>query len=165
MDSEAVMEVLRDPVARRLLESPALVHLAYTGVDDAPRVVPIGYVWTGSTFVMCTATAAPKVRALQRDPRVALTIDTGVDQQPPNILLVRGAASVEIVDGIPDEFLAASRKGIPDEQWSDFENQVRSFYPAMARISVTPLWAKVLDFETRLPIAVEQLAKAKPPNT
>jgi hypothetical protein len=165
VDSEAVMEVLRDPVARRLLESPVLTHLAYTGVDGAPRVVPIGYVWTGSTFVMCTATTAPKVGALERDPRVALTIDTGVERQPPNILLVRGVASVDIVDGIPDEFLAASRKGMPEEQWSDFESQVRSFYPAMARISVTPEWAKVLDFETRLPIAVEQLAKAQTPNT
>jgi Pyridoxamine 5'-phosphate oxidase len=165
VDSEAVMEVLRDPVARRLLESPLLTHLAYNGIDGTPRVVPIGYIWTGSTFVMCTAMVAPKVRSLQRDPRVALTIDTGVDKQPPNMLLVRGVASVEIVEGIPDEFLAASRKGLPEEQWSDFENQVRSFYPAMARISVTPQWAKVLDFETRLPIAVEQLAKAKPPTT
>jgi hypothetical protein len=27
----------------------------------------------------------------------------------------------------------------------------------MARISITPEWAKVLDFQTRLPSAVEQL--------
>jgi len=153
--SDEVMHVMSDPVAQRLLHSPLLARLAYNGADGTPRVIPIGYVWTGWSFVMCTAHIAPKVRSLQRDPRVALEIDN--ETQPPNILLVRGSADVEIVDGVPDEFLAASRKSIPDEMWSAFEEQVRSLYPAMARISITPHWAKVLDFETRVPIAVERL--------
>jgi hypothetical protein len=83
------------------------------------------------------------VRALRRDPRVALTIDT--DSQPPNVLLVRGVVTVEIVDGVPGEYLAASQKGLPRDQWAAFEQAVRSTYPAMARISMTPQWAKVLD--------------------
>lgn len=35
----------------------------------------------------------------------------------------------------------------------------------VARIAITPYWAKLLDFETRLPIALEQLLgnKADPP--
>ena len=159
METDEVAQVLRDPVAVRLMESPLLARLAYNGVDGAPRVVPIGYVWTGSALVMCTATMAPKVRALQKDPRVALEVDT--ETQPPNILLVRGVASVEIVDGVPDEFLAASRKAVPEEGWSDFEDQSRAMYPAMARISVTPHWAKVIDFEKRMPVAVERLIAAK----
>jgi hypothetical protein len=101
---------------------------------------------------------------LQHDPRVALTVDTGTDRQPPHVLLVRGEASVDIVDGVPDEFLAASRRGLPEAQWSQFEKSARSTYPAMARISVIPRWAKVLDFETRLPVAVEQLANDKRPS-
>ena len=157
MDSSEVAQVLRDPVAVRLLESPLLARLAYNGVDGAPRVVPIGYVWTGSAIVMCTATEAPKVRALQKDPRVAFEVDTGTEMQPPNILLVRGEASVEIVDGVPDEFLTSSRKGLPEESWADFEAQSRAMYPAMARISVTPRWAKVIDFEKRFPVAVHEL--------
>jgi hypothetical protein len=82
---------------------------------------------------------------------------------PPNILLVRGTAEIEIVDGIPDEFLAASHKAVPEQQWGAFEEQVRALYPAMARISITPRWAKVLDFETRVPIAVERLARGDHP--
>jgi hypothetical protein len=155
MDNETVMRVLADPVAERLLASPLLARLAYTGIDGAPRVVPTGYVWTSAKLIICTATEAPKVRALRRDPRVAITVDT--DAQPPNILLVRGTASVEIVEGIPVEYLEASRKYMPDEMWSDFETQVRSLYPAMARITITPTWAKVIDFETRVPIALERL--------
>jgi hypothetical protein len=84
-----------------------------------------------------------------------MTIDT--DTQPPHTLLVRGTASIEIVDGVPDEYLEASRKALPPEQWSAFEDQVRSVYPQMARITIQPEWAKLLDFETRLPSAVEEL--------
>jgi hypothetical protein len=162
MDNTEVMQVMNDPVSQRLLHSPLLARLAYNGRDGAPRVVPVGYIWTGSTLITCTATEAPKVRSLQRDPRVALTVDT--ESQPPNVLLVRGAASIDIVDGVPDEFLEASRKAIPEAQWPDFEAQVRALYPAMARITITPRWAKVLDFETRVPVAVERLATRDQPN-
>ena len=65
---------------------------------------------------------------------------------------------MEIVQGIPEEFLAASRKAIPEAQWEEFEQSVRATYAGMARITVTPHWAKILDFETRLPVAVERLA-------
>jgi hypothetical protein len=154
-----VAAVLAGPVAQRMLGSPLLARIAYNGLDGAPRVVPIGYVWTGAVFVMCTATEAPKVRALRRDPNVALTIDT--EDQPPNILLVRGTAQVEVVDGVPEEFLAASAKGIPHAQWSGFEAQTRATYPAMARITVTPAWAKLIDFERTLPQAVQHLADGR----
>jgi hypothetical protein len=36
---------------------------------------------------------------------------------------------------------------------------VRSLYEQMARISIAPEWAKVLDFQTRLPSVVEELVK------
>ena len=157
MQRETVIAVLADPLAQELLHSPLLARLGYNGPDGAPRVVPIGYLWNGSAFVVCTATMAPKVRALELNPKVALSIDT--DTLPPHVLLVRGTAGVEIVDGIPDEFLEASHKAVPQDQWSQFEAQVRSLYPQMARITIEPDWAKLLDFETRLPIALEQLVK------
>ena len=153
-----VSQVLNDPVARRLLTTGAMARLAYNSPDGSPRVVPIGFLWRSAALVMCTATDAPKVKALERDPRVAVTIDTDA---PLSALLVRGVASVEIVDGIPDEYLEASHRGLPEERWSQFEEDVRALYPAMARISVSPRWAKVLDFETRLPSAVERLMAAQ----
>jgi hypothetical protein len=162
MNSVEVAHVLQDPVAQRLFDTEGKAHLAYNGPDGTPRVVPIGFLWNGVAFVMCTATEAPKVRALQEDARVALTVE--IDAQPPNLVLVRGEAHVEIVDGVPDEYLAASRKGVPKDQWAEFEKNVRSLYPAMARISVTPRWAKVFDFETRMPIAVERLMAQSTPS-
>ena len=162
MQHETVMNVLSDPLAQELLHSPLLARLGYIGADGAPRVVPVGYVWNGSTFIVCTAMQAPKVRALASNAKVSLSIDTGTDAQPPHVLLVRGTATVEIVDGVPNEFLEASDKSLPRDQWSQFEAQVRSIYPQMARITIEPEWAKLLDFETRLPIAVEWLVSGEP---
>jgi hypothetical protein len=159
MEHETMMKVLTGPLAEEMLHSPLLARLGYNGLDGSPRVIPIGYLWNRTSFIMCTATMAPKVRALTANPKVALTIDT--DTSPPHILLVRGTASIDIVDGIPDEFLEASRKVIPPEQWSAFEEQCRATYPQMARIAIQPEWAKLIDFETTLPSAVEKLISAK----
>lgn len=161
MDRESVAKVLAIPLAQELLRSSVLCRLAYIGKDGYPRAIPIGYLWKDGKFVVCTATNAAKVRALESNPRVALTIDT--ETHPPHILLVRGTARLEVVDGIPDEYLEASRKYIPQEQLSDFEAQVRGLYPKMARISITPEWAKLIDFETTLPSAVEELVGQRRP--
>jgi hypothetical protein len=154
MDKQATERVLATPLAQELLHAP-LAHLAYIGRDRYPRVIPTGFVWKGGRFVVCTAENAPKVRSLQSNPRVALTIDT--QTQPPHILHVRGTATTEIVDGVPEEYLEASHKGIPRDQWEGFDAQVRGLYPRMARISITPEWAKLIDFETTMPQAIEEL--------
>jgi len=161
MDASDVTRMLHDPIAQELLRSPLLIHLAYCGVDGSPRDVPVGGIWNGRAYVVCTAANAPKVAALRKNPKVAFSITTESDVQPPHVLLVRGTAGLEIVDGVPGEFLEASRKSLPQEQWEAFETQSRGLYPQMARISILPTWAKVLDFETRLPQAVEELLRAR----
>ena len=158
MDQEKVIQVLNDPLGQDLLHTN-LVRLAYIGGDGYPRVIPIGFYWNGAQIIICTATSAPKVRSLANNPKVALTIDTNT--QPPHVLLVRGTAHIEVVDGVPFEYLEASKKGIPEQQWNSFEAQVRALYKQMARIAITPEWAKLFDFETRLPDFLEQLAGRK----
>jgi hypothetical protein len=63
------------------------------------------------------------------------------------------------VDGIPDEYLEAnSSYRMTPEQRAEWEQGVRSLYrDGMVRIVVTPTWAKLIDFETTLPSAVEEL--------
>jgi Pyridoxamine 5'-phosphate oxidase len=160
MDRQAALRILTTPLAQELLHSELLARLAYVGPDGYPRVIPIGYIWKDGRFVVCTAWNAPKVKALQSNPRVALTIDT--QTQPPHILLVRGSAGLEKVDGVPDEYLEASRKYVPRQQWSAFETQVRGLYDQMARINITAEWAKLIDFESTLPSAVEELVNRLP---
>ena len=125
-----------------------------------PRNVPIGFTWNGSEIVVCTAKNAPKLPALRKNPTVALTIDTEV--HPPKIFLIRGRAELDVVDGIPDEYLAASGTyEMTPEQRVDWEAEVRSLYDGMVRIVVTPTWAKLIDFETTLPSGVRGVLEVR----
>ena len=108
---------------------------------------------------MATAPKAAKVAALRRNPKVALTIDTSAF--PPKVLLLRGTAEVTIVKGVPEGYLRAGRKVMTEEQYPGWVTGVQSLYDEMAVITVTLTGAKLLDFETTLPKAVEDLIQEK----
>jgi hypothetical protein len=159
MNQAEIRELMNDRVAQKLIQAPVHARLAYTAKDGSPRVIPIGYIWTGDVFVMASPPNAPKVKALSADPKVALTIDT--EDFPPNILLVRGEAGLETVDGVPDEFIESARRFVGDERMPEWEAGARGLYKQMVLIRITPTWAKIIDFETRLPKYVEELIKAQ----
>ena len=142
---DAAIADLGDPGAVRLLEHEALARLGYTGPDGFPRVIPIGFLWRDGRIIVCTATIAPKVRALSARPHVALTIDND-NAAASKALAVRGVAAIDIVDGVPEEYLAATAKGFTADQHREFETHVRSVYKQMARISIEPRWARYYDF-------------------
>ena len=159
MQANEITEVLNRPYSKELL-ARALTRLAYVARDGTPRTVPIAFVWNGSEIVMCTTKNAPKLAALRKNSSVALTIDTEV--HPPKILLVRGRAELDVVDGIPDEFLKLNGTyTMTPEQRVEWEAEVRSLYDGMVRIVVTPTWAKLIDFETTLPSPVEELIRQR----
>ncbi|HEU0164029.1 MAG TPA: pyridoxamine 5'-phosphate oxidase family protein [Thermomicrobiales bacterium] len=158
MNQADVLAVLNDPVSRRLIDSSNPVRLAYTGKDGFPRVVPLAFHWNGSQFVIGTIPGSAKTGTLAVNPKVAMTIYTTAF--PPNVLLVRGTASLELVDGVPDEYIEANRKQIPAGMFPEWQNGVRHLYKEMVLIKVTPEWAKVMDFETRLPRSVEKAVRA-----
>jgi hypothetical protein len=152
-------EVLNRPISRELLARD-LTRLAYVAKDGTPRTIPIAFSWNGSEIVMCTPKNAQKLAALRHNPMVALTIDTEV--HPPKILLIRGRAELDVVEGIPDEYLEAnSTYEMTPEQRVEWEAEVRSLYDGMVRVVVTPTWAKLIDFDTTLPSAVEELYRQR----
>lgn len=154
-----VAEVLNKPISQELLNRD-LARLAYVAPDGTPRVVPIAITWNGTEVVMCTSTNAPKLASLRRNPAVALTIDTEV--HPPKILLLRGEAVLDEVEGIPDEYLQMNGTyEMTPEQRVEWETEVRSLYDSMVRIVVTPTWAKLIDFHETLPTAVEELVRRR----
>lgn len=158
MNSHDVFEVLAKPLSLQLLGSSIPARFAYTGLDGDPRVIPIGFLWTGGQVRLYTVPTSAKVKALEANPRVAITIDT--QAFPPNVLLIRGAATLELVEGVPDGYVEASRRLVGAEQMPAWEAGVRALYQRMVVITVTPDWAKLLDFETSLPKAVEDLITA-----
>jgi hypothetical protein len=157
---DEITEVLNRPISQELLARD-VTRLAYVAKDGTPRTVPIGFTWNGAQIVMCTPPNAPKLRSLSENPMVALTIDTEV--HPPKILLIRGRAELDFVDGIPAEYLkATSTYVMTPEQRVEWEAEVRSLYAdGMVRIVVTPTWAKLIDFESNLPTPVEELVRQR----
>ena len=160
MEQHEITEILDRPISRELLARD-VTRLAYVAKDGTPRNVPIAFTWNGEQIVLCTSKNAPKLHSLRANPAVALTIDTEV--HPPKILLLRGSAELDPVDDIPEEFLQMNGTyEMTAEQRVEWEAEVRSLYhDGMVRIVITPTWAKLIDFETTLPSAVEELAKQR----
>lgn len=157
--TDPVAEVLAKPLSKEMLARD-ICRLAYVAKDGTPRAIPIAFTWNGTELVLCTPPNAPKLVSLRRNPTVALTIDTEV--HPPVILLLRGEAVLDEVDGIPDEYLQMNGSyEMTPEQRVEWEAEVRSLYPSMVRIVVTPTWAKLIDFEETLPTAVQELVERR----
>ena len=151
--------LLDDPVAQRLLQSPAPARLAYVWSDGTPRVVPIGFQWTGEEVVLGTPVDAPKVDVLRERPEVAITIDT--DTFPYKVLLIRGRATIEVVDGVVPEYVQMSRRCLGEEGARAWLAQLEALKVSqMARIGIRPEWVGIIDFETRFPSAVERAMEA-----
>ena len=159
MTDEEIAEVLAKPYAQQLLDGPEPARMAYIGLDGDPRVIPIGFWTEDERIVMATVPKSAKVAALQRNPKVALTIDQG--SFAPKELLIRGTAVVALTPGIPDGYLTAGHKVMTDDQYPQWVSGVQALYDEMAIITITPTWAKLLDFETTIPKAVEDLIKEK----
>jgi hypothetical protein len=147
----ADLTVLEDPVARELLTSRQMARLAYTWRDGSPRVVPIAFHWTGEDVVMGTPVRAPKLKALADGTEVAVTID---DERswPYKALLIRGTVQVDMLDDLAPEYEAAIKRYLGDEAAEGWLAGLRG--QPMARLSVRPSWARVLDFVTRFPSAL-----------
>src|SRR3982750_1589003 len=167
MQPNEINEVLDRPLSQELLARD-LTRLAYVAKDGTPRSIPIAFTWNGTEIVMCTSKNAPKLRALWENPAVALTTATkghppsDTEVHPPKILLIRGRAELDVVAGIPQEYLQMNGSyQMTPEQRVEWEAEVRSLYDGMVRIVVTPTWAKLIDFDTTLPSAVEELVRKR----
>ena len=147
------LALLDDPVAQRLLQSPIPAQLAYNWHDGTPRVVPIWFHWDGEELVMAGPPDAPKVEALRRNPKVAVSIDDA-SSWPYKVLLIRGTARVDIVEGVAPEYAACAERYFGPEQGRAWVGGVSQTVDRMSRVAVRPEWVGILDFETRFPQAL-----------
>lgn len=87
-----------------------------------------------------------------------MTLDEGSTSAEAKSVLLRGVATLETVDGIPDEYIAAQRKSLDAEQTDAFRRAVEATYDQMVRISIQPRWARFYDFGAgRLPAFLAEL--------
>lgn len=148
------VSLLDNPTAQELLQSTNPARLAYNWTDGTPRVIPIWFHWNGKEIVLGTPPGAPKLKALAQNPKVALTIDGNT--YPYKVLLIRGTAQVEMLDGVVPEYAASAKRYFGQEQGQAWVGQVGNMVSEMARIVVQPEWVGILDFEQRFPSAIER---------
>jgi hypothetical protein len=144
--------LLQHPASQELLQSKIPARLAYVWTDGTPRVIPIWFHWNGHDIVMATPPKAPKLKALEKNPKVSLTIDDNTF--PHKVLLIRGTARMEPVDGIVPEYATAAGRYFPPELAQAWLGQLRTLVSSMVRITITPEWVGLLDFQTRFPSAL-----------
>ena len=146
------LSLLEHPVSRELLQSKIPARLAYTWTDGTPRVVPIWFHWNGSEIVMGTPPKAPKLKALSKNPKVALTIDN--NEFPHKVLLIRGTTRLEPLPGIVPEYAIAAERYFGREGGQAWVRQLTTMVSGMVRLTVTPEWVGLLDFQKRFPSAL-----------
>jgi PPOX class probable F420-dependent enzyme len=82
-----------------LLERPTFAHVATVGPNGEPQNNPVWFDWDGERISFSQTTGRQKVRNVQREPRVALSI---IDPDNPyRYLEIRGV--VERIDPDPDK--------------------------------------------------------------
>jgi hypothetical protein len=150
------LRLLETDIAKRLLTSTIPARFAYVAADGTPRIVSTWCHWTGEALVMPTFVSAPHVRhaaarlhALRARPDVAVSIDT--ETFPPEVLLIRGRASITEADGVVPEYAMAARRYMGEEAAAAYLAQIDQPGTRMARVELRPSWVGIVDFQTRLP--------------
>jgi len=146
------LALLEHPFSKELLVSQIPARLAYVWMDGTPRVVPIWFHWNGKEVVMASPPKAPKLKALAKNPKVAITIDNNTF--PHKVLSIRGSVRLQTLNEIVPEYIAASERYFGSEQGEAWVNQLRGMVSSMVRITMTPEWVALLDFQTRFPSAL-----------
>jgi len=146
------LSLLQHPAAQELLQSKIPARLAYVWMDGTPRVVPIWFHWNGKEIVMASPPKAPKLKALGKNRKVSLTIDDNTF--PHKVLMIRGTARLETVQGIAPEYVACAGRYFDAATAKAWMDQLRGMVSSMVRITITPEWVGLLDFQTRFPSAL-----------
>jgi len=146
------LALLQHPASQELLASKIPARLAYIATDGTPRVIPIWFHWNGKEIVMGTPPKAPKLKALAKNPRVSLTIDG--NDFPHKVLLIRGSARLEPVNGVVPEYAMAADRYFGPEKGKAWVDGLAKMISSMVRVTVTPDWVGLLDFKTRFPSAL-----------
>jgi PPOX class probable F420-dependent enzyme len=83
-------------VAERLLDD-RLIWLTTVAADGMPQPSPVWFLWDGATILIYSQSDKPKLRHIQRSPKVALNFDG--NGQGGDIVIITGEAEVD--EGAP----------------------------------------------------------------
>lgn len=109
------------------LREPRIAKLVTLYSDGRPTAVPVWFDWDGETARVFTTRASEKVRRIQADPRVALSVETGVGELEAWVT-IEGDARVRDEGGLE---LAGKL--------------IERYYPPERQAEVWPGWEKMAD--------------------
>lgn len=120
--------------ADRRLRREQLIWLTTVRADGQPQTSPVGFLWDGTAFLILSQPAAPKVRNLRGNPRVALHLDTETDAPDGGVLTLEGVAELDggpLSEGERSAYLARYLDDIraqgmtPDEVFAEYSSVIR----------------------------------------
>lgn len=114
---------MEKPELEAFLSETRIAKLATLNADGSPNVVPVWFEWTGEVARVFTSRTSPKVKRIQRDPRVALSVEEplGVTERWATI---EGVATIEEEGGVELARRLAERYYTPErvaEVWPSWE--------------------------------------------
>ncbi|HBY92678.1 MAG: TIGR03667 family PPOX class F420-dependent oxidoreductase [Ardenticatenaceae bacterium] len=94
-------------VARRL-EEEQVIWFTTVRADLTPQPTPVWFLWDGETFLIFSRPQAQKLRNIERNPKVALNLDS--DGLGGNIVVLWGEASIDVNGPSANEIAAYGQK-------------------------------------------------------
>ena len=131
-----VRSMTREEMVSFLDEKPREGYLVFTSIGPRgyPHSVPLSYFRVGTDLVMGARTGTQKLRNVERDPRVSISLEDGNSLETLRGLLIEGDARV--IDGGAEALelarAGARARGAPE---SELPTEPR---PGSAYIRVTP---------------------------
>lgn len=117
------MTSLDDPQVRQFLsEGTKVGKLGYLAKDGRPLVSPIWFLLKDDTLIFCTSPDEAKGKALQRDPRVVLTVD--IETPPYSYIQIQGTAEADAdPEHVKSAFREIANRYLPHEAAEAYVNK------------------------------------------
>lgn len=132
-----------DDGVRRLLESSGTVQVASNGPHGWPHLVPMWFVLDEGLITFTTYATSQKVKNLQRDPRIAVLVESGDVYDQLRGVMIEGEA--ELIIGDPRQTAlamatsAARRAGQPPPTFNDLPDPLPGAAHKRCVVRIHPL--------------------------
>ena len=99
------------------LQTEEIIWFTTISPKSAPTPNPVWFLWDGECIIVYSQPESLRVRNIQRNPQVALTLQ-GVDGLGNNVVIINGEAE-----------LRPGNRSIPPEYWKKYERLLQSMSP------------------------------------
>jgi PPOX class probable F420-dependent enzyme len=104
------------------LSEPRIAKLATLNSDGSPNIVPVWFEWAGGEARVFTSPSSAKIRRIERDNRVALSVEEPVGV-PEAWVTIEGTATIEsdgtweLIERLARRYYAPERASAALAQW------------------------------------------------